>query len=293
VKNGTEAEGFRRSMIRDGVALTRFFIRLEQLLPQGHITEYDAALQLREFRSTQEGFAGESFPAIVAYGPNAAINHYHPQAGTSRRIMPEGLLLIDSGGQYRDGTTDVTRTIAAGPVTEEMKRDYTLVLRGMLGLSEAVFPAGTRGSQIDILARRPMWDEGINFLHGTGHGVGHYLHVHEGPQSIRQEENPVAIRPGMILTNEPGIYRDHAYGVRTENMMLTTHAMTTVFGDFYRFETLTLCPIDTTPILKEMMTEEEIRRLNSYHRTVYLKLSPHLSDEERAWLKEKTKPLPA
>lgn len=288
MKNATEAEGFRRSMICDGVALTKFFMWLEKSVPGGHVTEYDIGLKLKEFRSGQQDFAGESFPAIAGYGPNGAVIHYRPDAENSCRVMPEGLLLIDSGGQYPDGTTDVTRTVAVGAITEDMKKDYTLVLKGMIGLSKAVFPVGTRGSQIDMLARKAMWEHGINYGHGTGHGVGHYLNVHEGPQSIRPEENPVALRPGMIVTNEPGIYRDHAYGIRTENMMLTTPAMTTVYGDFYQFETLTLCYIDITPVLREMMTEEEIAWLNDYHKMVYEKLSPHLSDEEKGWLKNKT-----
>jgi Xaa-Pro aminopeptidase len=285
IKNETEAEGFRRSMIRDGVALTKFFIWLEKAVPSGRVTEHDAGLKLKEFRSGQEGFAGESFPVIAGYGPSGAVNHYHPEAENSRRIMPEGLLLIDSGGHYTDGTTDVTRTVAVGATTDEMKRDYTLVLKGMIGLSKAVFPAGTRGSQLDILARKAMWEQGIDYGHGTGHGVGHYLSVHEGPHSIRPEENPATLHPGMIVTNEPGIYRDHAYGIRTENMMLTTHAMTTAYGDFFRFETLTLCYIDLKPVLKEMMTDEEREWLEDYHRMVYEKLSPHLSEEEREWLR--------
>ncbi|MDR0393762.1 MAG: aminopeptidase P family protein [Tannerella sp.] len=291
IKNETEVEGFRRSMVRDGIALTKFFRWLEKALPEGHVTEHSAGVKLKEFRSEQSGFAGESFPTIAGYGPNAAIVHYHPDAADSLPLRPEGLLLVDSGGQYTDGTTDLTRTVALGALTHDMKRDYTLTLKGMIGLSKAVFPAGTRGSQIDILARKAIWEQGINYLHGTGHGVGHYLNVHEGPQSIRPEENPIAICPGMILTNEPGIYRDHAYGVRIENMMLTTHKMTTSYGDFFRFETLTLCYIDTHPIIKTMMTNEEIEWLNDYHRIVYEKLSPHLSDDENKWLIHKTQPL--
>ncbi|MDR2773139.1 MAG: aminopeptidase P family protein [Tannerella sp.] len=288
VKNKVEAEGFRRSMIRDGIALTRFFMWLEKAVPEGRVTEYGIGLKLKELRSEQPCFAGESFPTIAGYSANGAINHYHPSAENSLTVRPEGLLLIDSGGQYHDGTTDVTRTIAAGDITDDMKKDYTLVLKGMIGLSTAVFPAGTRGSQIDTLARKAMWQHGINYLHGTGHGVGHYLNVHEGPQSIRQEENPATILPGMIVTNEPGIYRDHQYGIRTENMMLTTLAVTTGYGDFYKFETLTLCYIDTVPVIREMMTDEEITWLNEYHQMVYDKLSPCLSDGEKDWLKKKT-----
>jgi Xaa-Pro aminopeptidase len=290
-KNETEAEGFRRAMVRDGVALVRFFIWLEKAIPEGSVTEYDVCLKLKELRVQQENFAGESFHTIAGYAANGAINHYHPEAETCAEIKPEGLLLIDSGGQYIDGTTDITRTVAVGAVTEEMKRDYTLVLKGHINLSRAVFPAGTRGSQIDMLARKAMWEHGINYLHGTGHGVGHYLNVHEGPHSIRPEENPVKLQTGMTVTNEPGIYRDYKYGVRTENMMLVKLVMTTDFGDFYGFETLTLCPIDTTPIVKELLTDEETGWLNAYHQTVFNKLSPCLSGAETEWLRNKTKAL--
>lgn len=289
MKNEVEAEGFRRVMVRDGVALTKFFRWLEKAIPEGQVTEYNVGLKLKELRSSQSNSAGESFSTIAGYAANGAINHYHPDAETCLEVKPEGLLLIDSGGQYIDGTTDITRTVAVGPVTEAMKKDYTLVLKGMIGLTKAVFPARTRGSQIDILARKAMWEHGINYGHGTGHGVGHYLNVHEGPHSIRPEENPVTMQLGMVVTNEPGIYRDHAYGIRTENMMLTVPAITTAYGNFYQFETLTLCYIDTTPIISEMMTNEEIAWLNDYHQTVYEKLSPHLSDEEKEWLKNKTK----
>ena len=288
MKSEVEAEGFRQSMVRDGVALTKFFRWLEKAVPQGIVTEYNIGLKLEELRSQQQGFVSESFPTIAGYAANGAINHYHPTPDSCRQVVSEGFLLIDSGGQYLFGTTDITRTVAVGALTDAMKKDYTLVLKGMIGLTNAVFPAGTRGSQIDMLARKAMWEHGINYGHGTGHGVGYYLNVHEGPHSIRPEENPVTIRRGMIATNEPGIYRDHAYGVRTENMMLTVLAMSTEYGDFYKFETLTLCPIDTTPILKEMLTSEEITWLNDYHQKVYDKLSPHLSDEEKEWLKTKT-----
>ena len=304
-KNEVEAEGFRRAMIRDGVALTRFFCWLEkggkggkgekgekgEMGEMGTVTEYGIGLKLKELRSEQERFAGESFRTIAGYAANGAIVHYQPKEESCLKIKSEGLLLIDSGGQYLDGTTDITRTIAVGAITDEMKKDYTLVLKGMIGLSKAVFPAGTRGSQIDLLARKAMWEHGVNYRHGTGHGVGHYLNVHEGPHSIRQEENPATLQMGMIVTNEPGIYRDHQYGIRTENMLLIIPAMTTSCGDFYKFETLTLCYIDTTPILKEMMTADEIDWLNDYHQMVYEKLAPHLSDEEKAWLKRKTEPL--
>ena len=289
IKNEFEIDGFRQAMICDGVALTRFFRWLEESVPTGLVTEYNIGLKLKEYRSKQENFVGESFSTIAGYAANGAINHYHPNEADSLTVKPEGLLLIDSGGQYIDGTTDITRTVAVGAITDEMKKDYTLVLKGMIGLSKAVFPERTRGSQIDMLARKAMWEHGINYGHGTGHGVGHYLNVHEGPQSIRQEENPVTLQVGMVVTNEPGIYRDHQYGIRTENMMLTTFAMKTDYGEFYQFETLSLCYIDTTPILKELMTSEEISWLNDYHQTVYGKLSPRLSDDEKEWLRQKTK----
>ena len=233
VKNDVEAEGFRRCVIRDGIALTRFLMWLEEAVPEGRVTEYGIGVKLRELRGEQPRFAGESFPTIAGYAANGAVIHYHPREESSLTVRPEGLLLIDSGGHYADGTTDVTRTIAVGNVTDEMKRDYTLVLKGLIALSGAIFPAGTRGSQLDVLARKAMWQQGINYLHGTGHGVGHYLCVHEGPQSIRQqEENPVEMLAGMGVTNEPGIYRDHLYGIRIENMMLTRFAMTSGCGDF-------------------------------------------------------------
>ena len=288
MKSGVEAEGFRQSMIRDGVALTKFFIWLEEAIPQGIVTEYNIGLKLKELRSQQQGFVSESFPTIAGYAANGAIIHYHPTPNNCKQVMPEGFLLIDSGGQYLFGTTDITRTVAVGALTDAMKKDYTLVLKGMIGLSNAVFPAGTRGSQIDMLARKAMWEHGINYGHGTGHGVGYYLNVHEGPHSIRPEENSVPFCQGMIVTNEPGIYRDHAYGIRIENMMLTVLTMSTGYGDFYKFETLTLCLIDTTPIIIAMLTSEEIVWLNEYHQRVYDKLSPYLTDEENEWLKNKT-----
>ena len=288
MKNDIEANGFRQAMVRDGVALTKFFMWLEKAIPEGLVTECSIGPKLKEFRGKQKHFEGESFCTIAGYAANGAIVHYRPKEDSCLTINPEGLLLIDSGGQYLDGTTDITRTIAVGPVTEEMKKDYTLVLKGMINLTKVVFPAGTRGSQIDMLARKAMWECGINYLHGTGHGVGHYLNVHEGPQNIRQEENPVVLQTGMVVTNEPGIYRENKYGIRTENMMIVKPAMTTEFGDFQKFETLTLCYIDTTLVKKEMMTNEEINWLNEYHQTVYEKLSPHLSDDEKNWLRMKT-----
>ena len=198
------------------------------------------------------------------------------------------MLLVDSGAQYFDGTTDITRTLAVGPLTDQMKKDYTMVLKGHINLATAIYPQGTRGSQLDILARKALWDEGLNYLHGTGHGIGHFLNVHEGPQNIRMNENPTTLQPGMVTSNEPGLYRAGQYGIRIENLIRTKHEMTTEFGDFYSFETLTLCPIDTTPIVKEMLTEKEIVWLNEYHKFVYDRLSPLLTEDEKQWLKEKT-----
>ncbi|NDV95971.1 aminopeptidase P family protein [Dysgonomonas sp. 521] len=288
IKNETELQGFRNAMERDGVALVRFLMWLEKAVPEGNVTEIMIPEKLVEYRSKQENFVGESFDTISGYGPNGAIVHYHVTEGSSLPVKPEGFLLVDSGAQYFDGTTDITRTIAVGPLTEQMKKDYTMVLKGHIDLATVIFPQGTRGSQLDILARKALWDEGMNYLHGTGHGIGHFLNVHEGPQSIRMNENPTTLQPGMVTSNEPGIYRAEKYGIRIENLIRTRHETTTEFGDFYSFETLTLCPIDTTPIVKEMLTEKEITWFNEYHKFVYDRLSPLLSESEKQWLKEKT-----
>lgn len=289
IKNETEIEGFRNAMVKDGIALVKFYIWLEESVPKGIVTEYNIGTKLDELRAEQDLHRGESFPTIAAFGANAAMNHYHPTEKNCSKIKNEGFLLIDSGAQFLNGTTDITRTVALGKFSEEMKKDYTLVLKGNIDLATTVFPEGTRGSQIDIRARMAMWKQGVNFGHGTGHGVGHFLNVHEGPQSIRPEENPVTLQKGMVISNEPGIYRDFRYGVRTENLMLVRLEKETEFGKFYSFETLTLCPIDTLPVMKEMMSAEEIEWLNDYHRTVYEKLSPRLSDKEKDWLRIKTK----
>lgn len=288
IKNEIEINGFRKAMICDGIALVKFFMWLEKAVPKGEVTEYNIGTKLVEYRSQQTNFTGESFCTIAGYGANAAINHYHPDPDTCLAVRAEGFLLIDSGAQYLDGTTDITRTIAVGAISDEMMKDYTLVLKGHIGLASAVFPEGTRGSQIDILARKAMWESGINFLHGTGHGIGHYLNVHEGPHSIRPNENPVTMHVGMITSNELGIYRDNKYGVRTENLMLTKKYMSGEFGELYTFETISLCPIDTTPIIKEMLSKEEIIWLNDYHKSVYDRLSPFLNKHEKTWLEAKT-----
>lgn len=286
-KNDVELKGFRSAMHKDGVALVRFFMWLEKAVNNG-IEEIDIPAKLIEFRSKQDLFVGESFDTISGYGPNGAIVHYHVTKESSAKIKPEGLLLIDSGAQYFDGTTDITRTVAVGPLTEQMKKDYTLVLKGHIAIATAIYPQGTRGSQLDILARKALWNEGLNYLHGTGHGIGHFLNVHEGPQNIRLNENPTTLQIGMVTSNEPGLYRDGEYGIRLENLVATKKEMTTNFGDFYSFETLTLCPFDTRPIVKELLTKEEVEWFNKYHKMVFDELSPLLDTNEKEWLKNKT-----
>ena len=231
---------------------------------------------------------GESFDTIAGYKEHGAIVHYEATPETDVTLKPEGFLLLDSGAQYLDGTTDITRTIALGPLTEEEKTDYTLILKGHIALAMAVFPEGTRGAQLDVLARMPIWKERMNYLHGTGHGVGHFLNVHEGPQSIRMEENPVTLKPGMVISDEPAMYRTGEYGIRTENMILVREDSETEFGKFLGFDTLTLCFIDTSLIIIPMLSVREHAWLNKYHQMVYDKISPFLNEEEKAWLKEKT-----
>ena len=290
VKNETELNGFRIAMIKDGVALVKFYMWLEQAVPAGEVNEVTVAEKLLEYRSQQDLFVGESFGTIAGYGPNGAVIHYHAYPETCLQVEPMGLLLIDSGGQYKDGTTDITRTVAVGELTKQMKADYTRVLKGHIALASAIFPEGTRGSQLDILARKSLWENGLTYWHGTGHGIGHFLNVHEGPQNIRLEENPTKLQPGMVTSNEPGLYRANQYGIRIENLIVTQeYQKTEEFGTFYNFETITLCPIDTTPIAKKLLTKREIKWLNKYHKMVYSKLKNHLSKEEKAWLKSKTK----
>ncbi|MDH8701424.1 Xaa-Pro aminopeptidase [Dysgonomonadaceae bacterium PH5-43] len=287
IKNQTEIDGFKNAMIKDGVALTKFFIWLEKQLASGNkVTELDVSDKLKEFRSEQKLFFCESFTTIAGYAEHGAIVHYSASTESNATILPKGILLIDSGAQYFDGTTDITRTIAVGDVTDEMKKDFTNVLKGNIQLSKAIFPKGTVGMQLDILARQFIWEESQNFLHGTGHGIGHFLNVHEGPQSIRMNFNPVAMEPGMVTSNEPGLYKTGKYGIRIENLILTIPHKTTEFGEFYAFETLTLCPIDRKLINWTLLTEEEMQWLNNYHNMVYDKLSPFLSDEEKVWLEK-------
>lgn len=288
IKNGTEIEGFRQAMKRDGVAMVRFLMWLEQAVPNGQETEISIDQKLYELRAQQALFHGISFDTIAGYQEHGAIVHYEATPQTAYTLKPEGLLLLDSGAQYTDGTTDITRTIALGPVSEAQRIDYTLVLKGFIALSQAEFPQGTCGTQLDVLARQYMWKAGINYGHGTGHGVGHFLNVHEGPHQVRMNHMPALLQPGMTLTNEPGIYKAGRYGVRTENTMLIIESQTTEFGKFYKFEPLTLCPIDKTPICTEMLTPGEKQWLNEYHAYVYAQLSPLLNEEEKAWLAKAT-----
>jgi Xaa-Pro aminopeptidase len=289
IKNEVELTGFREAMLKDGVALTRFFIWLEENLESGKLNEVNIATKLAAFREEQGDFFGESFGTIAGFGGHGAIVHYSATEATAATLTPDNLLLLDSGGQYFQGTTDITRTVALGIPTEQQKKDFTLVLKGHIGIDTAQFPVGTRGSQIDILARKAMWDLGINYGHGTGHGIGHFLNVHEGPQSIRMEENPVTLQPGMILSNEPGLYRANEYGIRIENLVVVFEKLKTEFGQFLGFEVLTLFPIDTTLIDKAMLSQQEINWVNNYHNEVYTKLAGRLSDTEKDWLRNKTK----
>ena len=289
VKNATEIKGYRNAMVKDGIALTKFYRWLEQQLATGQkVTEISASDKLTALRAEQPQYIMDSFATICGYAAHGAIVHYSATPETDVEIRPEGLLLIDSGAQYLDGTTDITRTIALGKPTDQMKKDYTRVLKGTISLAKCKFPTGTRGCQLDILARKALWDAGINYLHGTGHGVGHCLNVHEGPQSIRMEENPVTLKAGMVMSDEPAMYRTGEYGIRTENMILVRPDSQTEFGEFLAFDTLTLCYIDTSLIIVSMLSPREHAWLNKYHQHVYETLSPHLNAEEQAWLKEKT-----
>lgn len=286
VKNKTEQEGFRRAMVRDGVAMARFLMWLESHV-QG-CTELTAAHHLEGLRAAQEHYRGLSFDTISAYAAHGAIVHYEPTPDSDIPLQPEGLLLLDSGAQYDDGTTDITRTIALGRLTDEERRVYTLVLKGHLQLQNMIFPDGAAGTQLDAVARMALWRQGLNYLHGTGHGVGSYLNVHEGPHQIRMEYRGTPLRAGMTVTCEPGIYLKGRFGVRIENTLLVVPAMETECGRFLRFEPLTLCPIDKHPVIMEMLTEQERQWLDDYHRMVYERLSPCLTPEEQAWLRKAT-----
>lgn len=291
VKNRVEQDGFRTAMLRDGIAMVKFLAWLKPAVEAGGQTEISLDRRLTALRAEQPLFKGISFDTIVGYEAHGAIVHYEATPATDAPIEPHGLVLIDSGAQYEDGTTDITRTVAQGRLTEEQRRIYTLVLKGHIQLALCRFPSGACGSQIDAIAREPMWREGYNYLHGTGHGVGSYLNVHEGPHQIRMEWRPAPLRAGMTVTDEPGLYLEGKFGVRIENTLLIVPAATTDFGEFLGFETLTLAPIDTTPVLPYMLTAEERQWLNSYHRRVRETLSPHLSAAEAAWLKAAARPL--
>lgn len=291
VKNATEIEGYHRAMLRDGVAMVKFLKWLKPAVEAGGQTEMSIDKKLTSLRAEQNLFRDISFDTIAGYQAHGAIVHYEATPETDAPLLPEGLILIDSGAQYQDGTTDITRTIALGPVTEEMKHIYTLVLKGHIQLELAKFPDGASGTQIDALSRECMWREGYNFLHGTGHGVGSYLNVHEGPHQIRMEWKPTPLRAGMTVTDEPGLYLKGKFGVRIENTLLIKDFVETAFGKFLQMESLTLCPIDTAPIDVDMLLLEEVEWLNAYHREVFEKLSPYLEDEEVGWLAEATKPL--
>lgn len=291
VKNATEIEGYHRAMLRDGVAMVKFLKWLKPAVEAGGQTEMSIDKKLTSLRAEQNLFRDISFDTIAGYQAHGAIVHYEATPETDAPLLPEGLILIDSGAQYQDGTTDITRTIALGPVTEEMKHIYTLVLKGHIQLELTKFPDGASGTQIDALSRECMWREGYNFLHGTGHGVGSYLNVHEGPHQIRMEWKPTPLRAGMTVTDEPGLYLKGKFGVRIENTLLIKNFVETTFGKFLQMESLTLCPIDTAPIDVDMLLLEEVEWLNAYHREVFEKLSPYLEDEEVGWLAKATKPL--
>ena len=289
VKSEAEIAGYRRAMLRDGVAMVKFLKWLVPAVEAGGQTEISIDRKLTSLRAEQDLFRDISFDTIAGYQAHGAIVHYEASPETDAPLKPEGLLLLDSGAQYQDGTTDITRTIALGPVTEEMKHIYTLVLKGHIQLELAKFPDGASGTQLDALARESMWREGLNFLHGTGHGVGSYLNVHEGPHQVRMEYMPAPLRAGMTVTDEPGLYLAGKFGVRIENTLLIKDYMETEFGKFLQMESLTLCPIDTAPIDVDMLLPEELNWLNSYHAEVYAKLAPYLDEEEQIWLKNATK----
>ena len=289
IRNEQEIAGIHHAMQRDGVALVKFLKWLEASVLSGKETELSVDRKLHEFRAAQPLYMGESFDTIAGYKEHGAIVHYSATEESDVTLQSKGFLLLDSGAQYLDGTTDITRTIALGELTEEEKTDYTLILKGHIALAMAKFPAGTRGAQLDVLARMPIWSHGMNFLHGTGHGVGHFLSVHEGPQSIRMNENPIVLQPGMVTSNEPGVYKAGSHGIRTENLTLVCKDKEGMFGEYFKFETITLCPICKKGIIKEMLTAEEVKWFNDYHRTVYEKLSPSLNEEEKKWLLEATK----
>ena len=291
IKNETELEGFRTVMVRDGVAMVRFLHWLKSNVGKEPMTEYSIGKKLREFRAEGENFVGESFGSIIGYKGNGAIVHYSAKSEGSKEVTNEGSVLVDSGGQYLEGTTDITRTLALGKVSAEFVKDCTLVLKGMINLSLAQFPKGTRGVQLDAIARLPLWKEGKDYAHGTGHGVGSFMNVHEGPQNIRKDMNPQELLAGMVCSNEPGFYVENQYGIRHENLVAVKELRTTEYGTFYGFETLTLCPFFKDVIDAELLTKPEKEWLNAYHKTCEEKLAPHLSGEVKEWFLELVKPI--
>lgn len=291
VRNEVEIANLHHAMIKDGVAMVKFLKWLDQDADIYHQTEMSIDHKLHALRAAQEKYIGESFDTIAGYGAHGAIVHYEATPATDAILEPKGFLLLDSGAQYLDGTTDITRTIPLGPLTQEEKEDYTLILKGHIDLAMAVFPERTRGAQLDILARQHIWKRHMNYLHGTGHGVGSFLNVHEGPHSIRMEDNPITLQAGMVVTNEPGLYKAGSHGIRTENILLVVPSGEGMFGNYLQFETVTLCPIDKRPIIKDWLSDEEINWLNQYHQRVYDLLSPQLDYDERYWLANATTPL--
>lgn len=291
VKNEAEIKGYRSAMLKDGIAMVKFLKWLKPAVEAGGQTEMSVDRKLTALRAEQPLFRDISFDTIAGYADHGAIVHYEATPETDRELEPHGLLLLDSGAQYQDGTTDITRTIALGPVSEEEKHVYTLVLKGHIQIELCKFPKGAAGTQIDVLAREAMWRDGMNYLHGTGHGVGSYLNVHEGPHQIRMEWMSTPFVEGMTVTDEPGLYLAGRFGVRIENTLIVEKYKETEFGEFLQFDSLTLCPIDTVPIDKSMLLQEEIDWLNDYHARVYRELAPHLNDEEKAWLKDATLPI--
>ena len=291
VKNDVEIAGFKKAMLSEGIAMVKFLRFLKPAVEQGGLTEIDVDTMLTWMRSKDADFRGLSFATIAAYGANAAIVHYEPTPADNAVLQPRGFLLLDCGGQYVGGTTDITRTIPLGELTDEEREDYTRVLRGHISLAMAKFPKGTCGTQLDVLARQWLWSAGENYLHGTGHGVGHFLNVHEGPHQIRMNNMPAHLQPGMTVTNEPGLYKAGRHGIRIENTMLVKHYCESEFGTFYELEPLTLCPIDTTPVVPEILGADAIAYLNAYNAMVCKTLSPYLNDEERTYLEEITRPI--
>ncbi|MBR5332352.1 MAG: aminopeptidase P family protein [Muribaculaceae bacterium] len=289
IKNEIQIEGTRNAMVRDGVALVKLFMDIEQRLKDGKsISEVEVGNLAAQYRSEGDLYFDESFDPIAGFGTHGAIVHYSATKDSDVELSADNMFLFDSGGQYFDGTTDITRTVSLGNTTAQQKRDFTLVMKGHIAVGSMIFPAGTRGAQLDALARQFLWKEGLSYLHGTGHGVGHFLNVHEGPQNIRLNENPTTLMPGMITSNEPGVYREGEYGIRCENLVLTVPAFTTEFGEFYKFETLTLFPFDLNLFDTSIMSDEEIAWVNEYHSMVRERLTPHLNAEQAAWLAEKT-----